>query len=217
MNLKILIYCTKGKPYLLHMPKDKEEFEKGIEFSLTSGEEFKQACIDIKNHSLNLNGKIVAECDFEVEEIIHTYENGNSVHHHYNTKTLDNEQLLRKSCIIGQAIDDYLGNRQYNENNNVVGYAIHIKNLEIFDKPKELKDFYIKGAYHNAEQMFTDEIQINGEWFHPIKKAPQNMCYTFDCYGNKYIVMSTQPQWVALILNGLKTIEVRRKVLKEMM
>ena len=207
MNLKILIYCTKGKPYLFN----ENIYENFDSRYITSIHGFH------KGKDYILNGKIVAECDFEVEEIIHTYENGNSVHHHYNTKTLDNEQLLRKSCIIGQAIDDYLGNRQYNENNNVVGYAIHIKNLEIFDKPKELKDFYIKGAYHNAEQMFTDEIQINGEWFHPIKKAPQNMCYTFDCYGNKYIVMSTQPQWVALILNGLKTIEVRRKVLKEMM
>lgn len=173
MKLKILIYCTKARPFIFR------HFER-------------------KDYALN--GKIVAECDFEAEEIIHTYENGASVHHRYNTKTLDNEQLLRKSCIIGQAIDDYLGDRQYDKNNNVVGYAIHLKNLHIFDKPKSLSLFS-----HTQEE------------YNPITKAPQNMCYAFDSECRKYVIISIQPQWVALILNGLKTVEVRRKVLKEML
>lgn len=60
--MKLLLYCEKAKPYLLDMPKDNEEFEKGISFSLTSGKEFKQAGIDVNDYKLN--GKIVAECDF---------------------------------------------------------------------------------------------------------------------------------------------------------
>lgn len=199
MNLKMLIYCTKakGKNYYLR------KLENG------------RYCLS-RDKGESLNGKIVAESDFNCEEIIHTYENKGATYHHFNTKTLDNEQLLRKSHIIGQAIDEYLGDHNYDKNNNVVGYAIHIENLYKFIKPKELKDLYIKGGYHNAEQMFTDEIQINGEWFHPMKKAPQNMCYTYDKYGNKYVVISVHPEWLCLILNGRKDVELRRKVLKEM-
>ena len=230
MNLKLLWYCTKNKPYLIHMPKDQEEFENGIEFSLSSGEEFKQACIDIKALSLYLNGKIVAVSDYDCEEIIHTYENGASVHHDYSTKTLDNEQLLRKSRIFGQAIDDYLGDRQYDKNNNVVGYAIHIKNLNIFDKPKALREFEKVGSYNNptikckakeqgrcnyGKNPFTGKIV--GCLKARLTKAPQNMCYAFDKYGNKYVLISVHPEWLAMILNGLKDVELRRKVLKEML
>jgi predicted transcriptional regulator len=193
------------------MPKDQEEFENGIEFSLSSGEEFKQACIDIKALSLYLNGKIVAVSDFEVEKIttFKDYTGYEEYDTHYQTAKRDYERLLQETCLNNQQLDDYL----QGEN----GYAIHIENLYKFIKPKELKDLYVKGAYHNAEQMFTDEIKINGEWFHPMTRAPQNMCYAFDKNGNKYVLISVHPEWLAMILNGLKTIEVRRKVLKEML
>ncbi len=183
MNLKILIYCTKAKSKYYNLHKTK----KGIYYPIAIKENL-------------LNGKILAECDFEVEEV--TKEISSVVEEWYS------KGLLKKSCLNAFELDDYLKGQK--------GYAIHIKDLHVFDKPKELKDFYIKGAYHNAEQMFTDEIQINGEWYYPIKKAPQNMCYAYDSEGKKYVVMSTQPKWVMYILNGLKTIEVRRKVLKEM-
>lgn len=201
MNLKLLWYCTKAKPYLTRIWKN--------QFELATSKEIVEQDA--------LNGKIVAESDFDCEEIIHTYENDGVTHHHYNTKTLNNMQILLKSRILNKTLTDYLGNHDYDKNNNVVGYAIHIKNLYKFDKPKELKDLYIKGTYHNAEQMFTDEIQINGEWFHPMTKAPQNMCYAYDKYGNKYVVISVHPEWLCLILNGLKDVEIRKKVLKEML
>jgi predicted transcriptional regulator len=55
------------------------------------------------------------------------------------------------------------------------------------------------------------------EKYIPLKKAPQNMCYVYDKDGNKYVLISVHPEWLAMILNGLKTIEVRRKVLKEVL
>ena len=197
MNLKLLWYCTKAKPYLTRIWKD--------QFELTTSKEI------VKHDALN--GKIVAVSDYEVEEIIHTYENGASVHHDYSTKTLDNEQLLRKSRIFGQSLDEYLGDRNYDKNNNVVGYAIHIKNLEIFDKPKELNSVY--RIVDVGGMLLTDTL----------KKAPQNMMYVsineweYGFYNpeDKRIVISVRPQWLAMILNGLKTIEVRKKVLKEML
>ena len=47
-------------------------------------------------------------------------------------------------------------------------------------------------------------------------KAPQNMCNVYDRFGNRYILISIQPQHLAKILNGKKTIEVRKKILKSL-
>lgn len=200
MNLKMLIYCTKAKGKNYYLRK------------LPNG----RYCLS-RDKGESLNGKIVVVSDFDCEEIIHTYENGASVHHRYNTKTLDNIQILSKSCIFDKTLTDYLGCYDYDKNNNVVGYAILIKNLYKFIKPKELKGLYVKGGHRNPEKMFTDEIQINGEWFHPMERAPQNMCYAYDKNGVKYVLISVHPEWLCLILNGLKDVEVRRTVLKEML
>lgn len=186
MNLKLLWYCTKGS-LKLYKTRDGD-----------------YTTIKAKDNMFGykeLNGKIVAMSDFDCEEIIHTYENGASVHHGYSTKTLDNEQLLRQSRIFGQGLDDYLGDYDYDKNNNVVGYAIHIKNLNIFDKPKKLGMAYYM-TLKSAKK---------------IQKAPQNMCivrsYYLKNYFEKYILISVRPQWLAMILNGLKIIEVRKQVL----
>ncbi len=48
-----------------------------------------------------------------------------------------------------------------------------------------------------------------------LKEAPQNMCRVFDTKDN-YVLISIRPQWLCKILNGEKSIEVRRKVLKGM-
>lgn len=190
MNLKMLLYCTKAKGKNYYLRK------------LPNG----RYCLS-RDKGESLNGKIVAVHDYELEEIRdmiqYTIE---KAWHVYLTPNLEPDELKERSCLTSSMLDKYKPN-----------YAIHIENLYKFIKPKEIKDLYIKGAYHNPEQMFTDEIQINGEWFHPMTKAPQNMCYAYDKDGNKYVFISVHPEWLAMILNGLKTIEVRKKVLKEML
>lgn len=70
-----------------------------------------------------------------------------------------------------------------------LGYNIHLSNVEVFDVPKELSDF-------------------------GVKTAPQNMMKCFDDKGNEYILISVRPEHLKNILNGKKTIEVRKKILK---
>ena len=50
----------------------------------------------------------------------------------------------------------------------------------------------------------------------PICYAPQNMMRCIDAYDNQYILISIRPEYLVKILNKEKTIEVRKKVLKEM-
>ena len=181
MKLKMLLYCTKaglilrdyrGKANVLS-PTDRPV----------------------------LNGKIVAECDFEVEEItkVRNYYDmkPEAFDNLYYTRTLDCEQLSISSCMTTEQFDNYLKDKN--------GYAIHIEDLHVFDKPKKISDFYKS----------TNEITFEPPL--PLIKAPQNMCYAYDKYGNKYVVISVYPYWACKILNGEKTIEVRKKVLKEML
>ena len=182
MNLKLLWYCTKAKGKNYYLRK------------LPNG----RYCLS-RDKGESLNGKIVAECDFEVEEITHGY---GKYGEYYQTKTLGLMSLREHSCISSDELSKYL---KHGDVISKVGYAIHIKNLNVFDKPKKISDFYKS----------TNEITFESPL--PLIKAPQNMCYVFDKDGNKYVVISVRPEWLAMILNGLKTIEVRKKVLKEML
>ena len=103
-------------------------------------------------------------------------------------------EVLDKSCLTDKQMYDYLKGKN--------GYAIHIKYFHIFDKPRELCDF----------TSFTDLGK-------PMTKAPQNMCNVCDDLDHnceRYILISIRPEWACKILNGEKIIEVRKKVLKEM-
>lgn len=188
--MKLLLYCTKAKPGLM-----KYETIDGY-YTDTDPVLDKRAL---------LNGKIVAECDYEVEEICsEKLDNGVGYEPLFYTETTDN--ISKESCLTQYEIENYLGCKAGGE---VVGYAIHIKNLNIFDKPRDLEEY-------------------EDEWEYPLEKAPQNMrrCYS-TLYSNieadmpirtdSYILISIKPEWLCKILNGEKTIEVRKKVLREML
>ena len=108
--MKMLLYSCKAKPYL----NDYRSMEGCNQFVLMT-----------KPYN-SLNGKIVAECDFKVEEI--TY-NDNAYYFDYTNAYA----VLKRSCLSCCEIDNYLKRQN--------GYAIHIKNLHIFDEPKELSDY----------------------------------------------------------------------------
>lgn len=94
-----------------------------------------------------------------------------SVYQFPYTETLDDYELLFKSCLTTKELDNYLA---YDKK----GYAIHIADLEIFDKPKELSEFYTTKLDEDLIKRLDNSIQLeNGTWVKRITKAPQNMCY----------------------------------------
>jgi len=200
--MKMLIYCTKSEPYLTQ--------DKG-------GICHPSCCISDGILDWHLNGKIVAECDFEVEEIECRISVGiNGIHDEYTTKSLGEKELLYASKIDEITFINYLKGKN--------GYAIHIKNLHIFDKPRELSNYHIpygciniscvektKGKYLGCSLVRHCKMT-------QIKKAPQNMMKVESKIDDKdYVLISIRPEWVCKILNGEKTIECRKRVLKEMM
>lgn len=77
-----------------------------------------------------LNGKVVARfwCD-KVEEIEKSKYNLC-----YTSESLTEMNLLKHSCLSFKELHDYFQGKN--------GYAIHITKLEIFDKPKEISEYF---------------------------------------------------------------------------
>ena len=195
---KLLLYCTKSRMRLF-FDKVKQIFSLG----------------KIKSNN-DLNGKIVAECDFEVEEIIKDI---SSVVEEWYSK-----ELLKKSCLTAFELDDYLKDKN--------GYAIHIKNLHIFDEPKELSEYrtsitdkdrlnnFVNVKNFDLVSVMLDEWLIEEKSSKTLENTPKNIQKIIRSKGNnKYeyvILISVSPEEMCRIANKKQTILIRKKILKEM-
>lgn len=152
----VYLYCSKGikKNYHVIEVIDTDTGWRGYEYDyyLSSDSSYLDDCLE---------GKVVARfwCD-KVEEIVcHNMFNAPT----YNTELLFERQLCIKSCLGVYDLFDYLGNKN--------GYAIHISKLEIFDRPKELSEFY------NYDREYYDSKSVIRLVKKYLTKAPQNYCY----------------------------------------
>ena len=196
---KLLLYCTKAKPYLefKQIPRTLMDIDNSFEGYRCSWKRTED------DNNFQLNGTIVAECDFEVEEICsEKLDVGVGYEPLFYTETIDD--ITKGSYLTQFEIENYLGCKEGGE---VVGYAIHIKNLHIFGKPIDIRNYYNIAPRTMADCMNQKTLL----------KAPQNMCNAYDMYKNHYVLISIQAEWLCKILNGEKTIEVRKKVLKEVL
>ena len=182
--MKALLYCTKAKPYLYGHYVG---FETKWQYDLTKNNEV------FNNHKV-LNGFIVAECEIDkVEEIKHKFYGSDNIGYH--TWTLTQNDLCEKSCLNFGNLYDYIW--EYD------GYALHLSNVKAFDEPKDISLFYTNYC--------IDRYGITS--CNMLMKAPQNMCRVIDFEGKPYVLISIRPEWLCKILNGEKTIEVRKQIL----
>lgn len=161
---KVYIYCSKGQEL---WGDGTGETWKGID------ENEDMTLVHELNPTLTrLNGNVVAEfmlkniVKFDIENII----------------SLGKQQeLMQKSKVGGLSLRKYLGNG--------IGYAWHIDNLKIYDKPKELDEFY--GAKECPYKDWGDVNNI-GCWEYccemfsrgecrfghlKLERPPQSWCY----------------------------------------
>lgn len=135
--MKLLLYCTKSNPYLYKL------YGKNWFY-------FGEKLIDL---DVRLNGKIVAQCDCEKIERIFINFVPKDLEELNKLQSIiymtNNKELLEKSCLSVDQIDDYL--------NGKIGYALHLCNLEVFDNPKKLSDFGVKTAPQNMRKCFDDK------------------------------------------------------------
>lgn len=195
--MKYLIYVKKTKPFLYDLYKD-------INGSLYVTSNLKS----FKDKDYILNGKIVAEFGGEAEDLFLHY-NCSMNNLFMRSKTMNKEQLLKDSCLTQEDFEEYMPN-----------YAIHINDLKIFDKPKKLSDYFtFTGTSNNINNL------------KPVNKMAQNMMKVYEFKDDRtkcsnillanyilkpYILISFDPESARDILNGIKTVDIKNKILKEM-
>ena len=115
-----------------------------------------------------LNGKVV--CKFEcknVEEIKYHCHKANYdgkeeiIWEDYATKSVACGLLEEHTCLNYEDMKEYFGGKR--------GYLIHISNLKIFDKAKEIGELRKRNGYCDGDF-----------YWESLKKAPQNFCYVED-------------------------------------
>lgn len=186
-SVKLLLYCT----------KDKYEHLYNFSYLHNGNTRFSVAIHNSGDFVADnyVNGKIVAECDCDFVEAFSTFW----------IKTKDILRIAKSSCLSVFELSEYQMDKEPS-----CSYlnGMHLSNVKVFDKPKELKEYYQpQNCSKNSFGYLVTEM-------YPITKAPQNMMYVYDKEGNKYILVSIHPIPLCKILNGAKTIEVRRKILK---
>lgn len=191
-KVKALLYCTKSTPYLV---KDDFPYEnEPVYFT-----HYKEP----GSWGLPLNGTIVAQCYIETEEIKLC---GDEIKNYFgNNEEINIEKDAR---LYFEQIEQYLCT------NNYKGYALHISNLKIFERPKKLNDYSYRKKYgfDTAINMSKVIYSLATLYF-----APQNMMKVYDHNCNPLVLISINSVELCKILNGDKTIDIRRKVLKEML
>lgn len=194
--MKLLLYCIKAKPYL-------------YDDRITQGGY--NAWYVKNNFQDSVNGKILAECDFSIEAIT-----DDRLARAISDELffIERDHLLKDSCLNGEEVKKYLNfyNWKFEKQDKIVGYAINLKNLHTFDAPKNLNE-YMNGKFEEWDYRDLYELE----------KAPKNMQYVstwgsdeISMWGSTYILVSVKPDNLCRILNGDKTIEIKKKVLKGM-
>lgn len=213
-RMKVLLYCTKAKPYLWYEQHYTDMLEQ----------------LHISNKSLNdiglcdydlLNGKVVASCD--VNTIYKLVKHDYAEAYHKSDRCdpdVGFNWILDNTCLTNNELWDYGKGKDL--------YAWHIDNLQVFDEPIELRELYkadmnddigsVCWLLWSIQQEDADDSYINDlkevlETRH-VTRAPQSYQYVY-YKGEKCLLLSVKSEYVEKILNGKKTIEIRKSVSKE--
>ncbi len=162
--LKTMPKCNLPIDVYIYCTKDKKH---KLEYCGYNG-----GCWSANDGGEYFNGKIVAK--FTLNKI--------SAVKYQEEVTEDSKLFNQLTCLTDEELDKYLHKSS--------GYAWHIDNLEIFDKPKELREFEKVGSYNNPTIKCNKREQgrcnygkspFTGKWIGCEKarltKSPQSFCY----------------------------------------
>lgn len=96
---------------------------------------------------------------------------------HYKTDVMHIADMSSLSCVSIDDLLDYLGH--YVDMNGVDKrlYAWHISDIVIYDKPKELSEFYQSSTFNSNRDNINDLKWIKDKPCLPLKRPPQSWCY----------------------------------------
>ena len=155
---EVYLYCTIGKPYLnQHKGTPFEDGQLHTSYIL-------QDCpLNFEEHTskhlsaINLNGKVVAKFTLnKVDKVRPDRFIGLQ-----DGFIFEGSSNLRETCLTHQELEKYLSPK-------MIGFALHIDDLVIFDKPMELGEFQHKPKW--AVNEFSNVLET-------ITRAPQSWQY----------------------------------------
>jgi len=167
------MYCTKGKPYVYRI-NDDDEFE--LDNKLRYIED---SNMFVKEYNA-LNGKVVARWYLKKYD---EFEVWSDVWLICDEVREELKTIRKNSCLSQAELLGYLGKKH--------GYGWHIDNLEIYDTPKELSEFY---SEHHRERLVCEfcgwqcfegfdtdnhkiKILLGNCIKNRLKRPPQSWCY----------------------------------------
>lgn len=159
------VYCTKEKA-----ARKEDMFTRGCNIWFNKGYAM--------NRQYLINGKVPFKFHcYKVEEIkfIMDYIYGG----YYNTNSYTNEKCFERDCCLTvKELDNYINKNNLNKRDNVA-YALHISNLVIFDRPRELCEFHTNIKKEPPEELLCPECGKPMEYYEYkyLTKPPQSWCY----------------------------------------
>ena len=164
------LYCTKAKPWLQFNAYENQ-------WELTKHNDKKV----INPNITQVNGKVVAKFIVgKVEVIYRSIDSDNLI-----TDTMSNSQLLKLSCLTNGQLESYC---DYDNPPRYVyqdksAYSLSITQLEIFDKPRELGEYFkqdISEAMTHWEYERANGCQAPCPAdVYRITRAPQSYCHAW--------------------------------------
>lgn len=166
---KCYIYQTKPKDRLITIMRDGDE---------NYGEIYHGKPVFIKTYGegywTGRNQKVIGE--FVCDEITTDLRGENT------------DILCNSGCLTLDELKKYGGNNPL--------YGWHISDLQIYDKPRELSEFYFPpekycekelcgGCPHDQMPDVNGEYAYDCEWRRPITRAPQSWCYVEEYDGKR--------------------------------
>ena len=169
----VYIYVTLKRPVLIN----KNYISEFYEVLDTAVKEYKKSAYQDEV----LNGKVVARFWFDEYDTL-TYEDFWDRHDYIANDgevgwEVDSD-YIKLFCLDYQDILDY-GFREKPYRHQVDLYAWHIKQLEVFDTPKRLGEFYVTNKGLTYKYIKEYEDYTNDEVSFRLKKAPQKMVLVY--------------------------------------
>ena len=170
---KVYIYCTKGRGDCLWRWG-------GIWYDTQD-----------PNHRPNrLDGKVIGEfvCN-EIEELRYDALEMTYMARKYRDINLLNEEFFKGTQVTYQEAYDYCEGMTFDEEDTDYFYGWHISDLVIYDKPRELSEFYYPPEKYCEKDLCGlcpkyevpsyeyGEVDFDCEWKKPIERPPQSWMY----------------------------------------
>lgn len=166
LPIEVYIYCTRSAPYL-HPWNEPAAIEPGGPRGTNKVTWKKSWRLDKAKRYMSWNGKIVAKFTLKKIEEIEPFSFFKIL---AEGTTKKQKEIADKACSNWFEISGYANHKPI--------CLWHIDDLEIFDEPKELSEFYSLRLDKDVTKLLDNSIQLsNGKWVKRLDKAPQSWCY----------------------------------------